>query len=142
MAGNNVDVHAALKAAGIDTNRSMNNANSQDKHIADSKAAAQVIKETSTVIMLKNMVQEEDLKDDDEYEDIHDDIRDEAIKFGELKALHMPRSGEYICKVFLEYKSLDSASLAKNALHGRQFGEQIVDASFFDIEAYKNLFKS
>ena len=92
--------------------------------------------------MLKNMVQEEDLQDDDEYEDIHDDIRDEAIKFGELKGLHMPRSGEYICKVFLEYKSLDCATLAKNALHGRQFGEQIVDASFFNIEAYEKLFKS
>ena len=120
----------------------MNNSNGQDKRIADSKTDAQVLIETSTVIMLKNMVQEEDLQDDDEYEDIHDDIRDEAIKFGELKGLHMPRSGEYICKVFLEYKSLDCATLAKNALHGRQFGEQIVDASFFNIEAYEKLFKS
>ena len=142
QAGNSIDVHAALKAAGIDIKKSKNSPNTQDKHIVSSRVDAPEFTETSTVIMLKNMVQEEDLEDDDEYEDIRDDIRGEAVKFGELKALHMPRSGEYICKVFLEYKSLECATLAKTALHDRQFGEQNVDASFFNTETYKMLFKS
>lgn len=47
--------------------------------------------EATTVLQLLNMVTEADLVDDQEYEDIVFDIKDECEKFGPVKSLHIPR---------------------------------------------------
>ena len=52
----------------------------------------------------------------------------------------MPRDGEYVCKVFLRYKTMESARLAKDALNGRKFGPNVVAATFFVLNAYEKLF--
>lgn len=45
----------------------------------------------SEVLCLMNMVSEEDLMDDDDYEDILDDIRMECSKYGFVKSIDIPR---------------------------------------------------
>ena len=43
------------------------------------------------VLCLLNMVTEEELKDEEEYEDILEDIREECSKYGEVRSLEIPR---------------------------------------------------
>ena len=43
------------------------------------------------VLCLMNMVTPEELVDDDEYDDIIDDIRDECTKYGTVKSVEIPR---------------------------------------------------
>jgi splicing factor U2AF subunit len=43
------------------------------------------------VLCLLNMVAEEELVDDDEYEDILEDIKDECGKYGYVKSIEIPR---------------------------------------------------
>ena len=43
------------------------------------------------VLCLLNMVTEEELKDEEEYEDILEDIREECGKYGEVRSLEIPR---------------------------------------------------
>ena len=147
----NVDVNAALKAAGI-TNVSVNNNDnsvnsngnspSKESHIQNSsdKSPLNISNVPTNIVLLNNMVEEEDLKDDEEYEDIREDIQGECAKFGELISLQMPRDGQYMCKVFLEYKTAEYAKLAQSALNGRQFGPNVVDAKFFVSSVFENLF--
>lgn len=43
------------------------------------------------VLCLMNMVVAEELQDEEEYEDILEDIRDECSKYGPVKSLEIPR---------------------------------------------------
>ena len=45
----------------------------------------------SEVLCLMNMVSEDDLMDDEDYEDILDDIRMECSKYGFVKSIDIPR---------------------------------------------------
>ncbi|CAG8541288.1 2832_t:CDS:2, partial [Racocetra fulgida] len=47
----------------------------------------------TTVLQLLNMVTPEELVDDDEYEDIVDDVREECSKFGRVIDMKIPRPG-------------------------------------------------
>ena len=44
----------------------------------------------------------------------------------------MPRSGPHLCKTFLEYKTVEMSRTAKEALHGREFGDFIVEKKEVD----------
>ena len=141
----NIDVNAALKAAGVMTTSSdVNNSiidNANDVNSNNNNNILEPVCNVPTnVIMLKNMVEEEELKDDEEYDDIKEDIQEECAKFGEIVSFQMPRDGEYVCKVFLRYKTMESARLAKDALNGRKFGPNVVAATFFVLNAYEKLF--
>ncbi|CAB4061529.1 NRBP [Lepeophtheirus salmonis] len=48
--------------------------------------------QATEVLCLLNMVTPDELTDDDEYDDIVEDIRDECSKFGVVKSLEIPRS--------------------------------------------------
>ena len=43
------------------------------------------------VLCLLNMVTEEELIDDDEYEEILEDVREECNKYGQVKSVEIPR---------------------------------------------------
>ena len=43
------------------------------------------------VLCLLNMVQPEELADEEEYEDILEDIREECGKFGQVRSIEIPR---------------------------------------------------
>lgn len=43
------------------------------------------------VLCLMNMVSPEELLDDEEYEEIVEDVRDECSKYGQVKSIEIPR---------------------------------------------------
>ncbi|XP_022085022.1 splicing factor U2AF 50 kDa subunit-like [Acanthaster planci] len=93
------------------------------------------------ILCLMNMVTTDDLKDDDEYEDIVDDVRDECSKYGNVRSIEIPRPVEGIdvpgCgKIFVEFSNTMESQAAQQGLSGRKFANRVVVTSFFDPGAY------
>ncbi|KAF8406403.1 hypothetical protein HHK36_008490 [Tetracentron sinense] len=89
------------------------------------------------VLCLTQVVNPDELKDDEEYEDILEDMRGEGGKYGTLVNVVIPRPGPNeepspgVGKVFLEYVDVDGASKARLGLNGRKFGGNQVVAVFY-----------
>ncbi|XP_024982793.1 splicing factor U2af large subunit B isoform X2 [Cynara cardunculus var. scolymus] len=89
------------------------------------------------VLCLTQVVTEDELKVDDDYEDILEDMRLECEKFGSLVNVVIPRpnpNGEPapgVGKVFLEYLDTEGSTKARAGLNGRKFGGNQVVASFY-----------
>nr|ABU45175.1 unknown [Solanum melongena] len=89
------------------------------------------------ILCLTQVVSVDELKDDDDYQDILEDMRIECGKFGALLNVVIPRpnpNGEPtpgLGKVFLEYADVDSSSKARQGLNGRKFGGNQVIAVFY-----------
>ncbi|KAG8655528.1 splicing factor U2af large subunit B isoform X3 [Manihot esculenta] len=89
------------------------------------------------VVCLTQVVSVDELKDDDEYEEILEDMRMEGGKFGTLVNVVIPRpkpGGEAspgVGKVFLEYSDVEGATKARAGMNGRKFGGNQVVAVFF-----------
>jgi len=95
----------------------------------------------TTVLQLLNMVTPEELVEDDEYEDIFDDVREECSKFGNVIDMKIPRPGHGgsetgIGKIFVRYESIDEAGIALRALAGRKFAERTVLTSYINEDTY------
>ncbi|KAK1268008.1 Splicing factor U2af large subunit A [Acorus gramineus] len=94
------------------------------------------------IICLTQVVSADELKDDDEYEDILDDMREEGRKYGNLVNVVIPRpnpNGEPtpgVGKVYLEYADTDGAMKARQGLNGRKFGGNTVVAVFYPENKY------
>jgi len=76
--------------------------------------------------------------DDEEYNDILEDTRDECSSFGTLKNCIIPRSGPGATKIFLEYMSVEDAGKAIAGLAGRTFDGRKVEAVYFDPIKFAN----
>jgi len=91
-------------------------------------------------LCLLQMVTEEDLMDDNEYEEIVADIKEECGNYGNVVSLHIPKAQgnnrRGVGKVFVLFAGLDGAQKAKQALEGRQFMGRTVLVTFFDEEKY------
>jgi splicing factor U2AF subunit len=93
------------------------------------------------VLCLMNMVTPDDLKDEDEYEDILEDIKEECGKYGIVRSIEIPRPIEGVdvpgCgKVFVEFNSGGDCQKAQQALAGRRFSNRVVVTSYFDPDKY------
>jgi len=93
------------------------------------------------VLCLMNMVVPEELEDEEEYEEILDDVRDECGKYGRVKSIEIPRPIKGIevpgCgKIFVEYHSNEECIRAQQTLAGRKFSNRVVVTSFFDPDKY------
>ena len=93
----------------------------------------------SRVVSLTEMLDVEELRDDVEYGEIMEDMREECGKFGRIESIVIPRpddtAGEAVPglgKVFVCYEDQAGAASARNALHGRKFGGNVVKADFID----------
>ena len=89
------------------------------------------------VLCLLNMVIPEELTDEEEYEDILEDIREECGRFGEVRSIEIPRPVPGVevpgCgKVFIEFGSSTECQKAQHALTGRKFSNRVVVTSYFD----------
>jgi RNA recognition motif-containing protein len=92
---------------------------------------------TSRVVELRQMLTEDDLRNDEEYIEILEDTRDECSQFGALKHVVIPRLGEKgATKIFLEYSSVDDAAKAIQGLAGRTFDGRKVEATYYDEEKF------
>ncbi|PAV65644.1 hypothetical protein WR25_12736 isoform A [Diploscapter pachys] len=99
--------------------------------------------EATEVLCLMNMVVEDELKNDDEYEDILEDIREECSKYGVVRSLEVPRpvdgfEVQGVGKVFIEFVAKSDCQKAQAALTGRKFANRTVVTSYFDFNKYHN----
>lgn len=122
-------------------------------------------KPTCAMTML-NMVTAEELKDDAEYDEIIEDIREECAKFGHVRDVRIPRPGEKstsraahewaeaaaaaaaaggkplgverdgVGRVYVLYSHVSECMHALRALAGRQFGGRMVICAFLREEAW------
>jgi len=95
----------------------------------------------TNVLCLMNMVTADELENDETYDEIFDDIREECTKFGKIRSLQIPRpSSDFpvtgVGKIFIEYTTPQEASTASEALAGRKFQSRIVVTSYYDPEMY------
>ena len=94
------------------------------------------------MLCLLNMVTPEELRDDEEYDDILEDIREECTRYGAVRSVEIPRPLEGVedvpgvGKVFVEFVSVSDCVKAQQALTGRKFANRIVVTSFYDPDRY------
>jgi RNA recognition motif. (a.k.a. RRM, RBD, or RNP domain) len=87
----------------------------------------------SRVVELKHMLSEQDLENEEEYNAILEDTREECSQFGQLISVIIPKANEIgATKIFLEYTSTNDAQKAIDGLRGRTFDGRKVVAEFFD----------
>lgn len=94
------------------------------------------------VLCLMNMVEIEELMDDEEYEEIHEDVRTECSKYGKVMSLEIPRPVEDFqppgCgKIYVEFASPEESKSAAQALAGRKFANRVVVTSFYQPDMYR-----
>ncbi|XP_075656074.1 splicing factor U2af large subunit A isoform X2 [Castanea sativa] len=89
------------------------------------------------VVCLTQAVSPDELKEDDDYQDILEDMREECGKFGTLVNIVIPRPlpndepSPGIGKVFLEYADIEGSTKARTGLNGRKFGGNSVVAVYY-----------
>ncbi|XP_066065110.1 splicing factor U2AF 65 kDa subunit, partial [Chamaea fasciata] len=93
------------------------------------------------VLCLLNMVLPEELLDDEEYEEIVEDVRDECGKYGTVKSIEIPRPVDGVevpgCgKIFVEFTSVFDCQKAMQGLTGRKFANRVVVTKFCDPDSY------
>ena len=109
--------------------------------------AAAPLGPATKVLKLSNMVVEDELKDDSEYEEIVMDIKEECGKYGKVVSLKVPRptykedgsvevSPPGVGEVFVEFEQEEGAMNAGNALRNRQFSGRTVVCGFVKEEEY------
>ena len=93
------------------------------------------------VLCLMNMVLPEELLDDEEYEEIVEDVRDECSKYGLVKSIEIPRPVDCVevpgCgKIFVEFTSVFDCQKALQGLTGRKFANRVVVTKYCDPDSY------
>ncbi|XP_028124034.1 splicing factor U2af large subunit B-like isoform X1 [Camellia sinensis] len=107
------------------------------QQIALQRLMLQPVALATKVLCLTQVVTADELKDDEDYEDILEDMRIECGKFGTLVNIIIPRPNPNdeptpgVGKVFLEYADVESATRARQGLNGRKFGGNQVVAVFY-----------
>jgi splicing factor U2AF subunit len=93
------------------------------------------------VLRLSNMVTAQDLQDDEEYNDIREDVRQECNGFGRVVQVIIPRVRDRFPAaaegfIFVEFSDSGGAMTAKNKLAGRKFADKLVLADYYDEAKY------
>lgn len=97
-----------------------------------------IVEEKSTnVICISNMVDPNEAEDDAEFEDIYEDIKNEVIRFGQVRSILIPRKkdgydGSCLGKVYIEYEDAKSAVSAKSVLKTYKFGGHSLDPIYYE----------
>ncbi|KAK2156284.1 hypothetical protein LSH36_217g05028 [Paralvinella palmiformis] len=96
---------------------------------------------TTEVLCLMNMVAPEELEDEEEYEEILDDVKEECSKYGYVKSIEIPRPIKGVevpgvGKIFVEFNSIIDCQKAQQALTGRKFSNRVVVTSYFEPDRY------
>jgi len=105
------------------------------------------------ILQLINVVSPPDLHNDADFEEILEDIRDEAIKYGTIVSMYIPRplprardnDGNLVPliepmwgvgRVFIEYRKPEEAQRALLALGGQRFAGHTVMSGYFPEDRY------
>jgi len=107
--------------------------------VVPTAASIPVQQAPTKVVELKHMLSPQDLENEDEYNDILEDTREECSQFGALKSVVIPKAGQVgATKIFLEYLTTEDAGKAIQGLAGRTFDGRKVTAEFFDETKFAN----
>jgi splicing factor U2AF subunit len=110
------------------------------------------------ILLMLNMVTSDDLVDDQEYEDLYEDVKEECANFGPVEDLRIPRPvkkdknkwGEVghtvqdaarideaagVGRVYVKYKDSDSANAALKGLAGRSFAGRSIIATLLSEDS-------
>jgi len=96
------------------------------------------------VVHLLNMVKAEDLKDNEEYLDILEDVKEECSKHGHVGKVIIPRPGQpypasLIGTILVLFDSEDSSKKARDALDGMTFSENHVKGRYYDEQKFVDI---
>ncbi|KAM8965797.1 splicing factor U2AF 65 kDa subunit-like [Sarcophilus harrisii] len=94
------------------------------------------------VLCLMNMLLPEELRNDDEYKEIMEDVRDECSKYGVVKSIEIPRPTDGVevpgCgKIFVEFVSTFDCQKAMQGLTGRKFANRVVVTKYCDLDTFR-----
>ncbi|ETL49370.1 hypothetical protein, variant [Phytophthora nicotianae] len=96
----------------------------------------------SAVLKMANMVSIDELRDDEEYADLAEDVEEECKRFGSVTGMEIPRpkDGEEIpglgC-IYVRFGKEEDAVSALKALNGRKFGGNIVKVTYFPLDKFE-----
>jgi hypothetical protein len=114
----------------------------QQQQMPGAATSAPVLPPKTRVLVLHNMVSDDDLKGDDDYEGLKEEVEEEVRKFGKLLGMKIPRTvsplvdATAIRKIYLEYATIQDAANAERELAGRQFGPNVVHAAYHNEMEY------
>uniref|UniRef100_A0AAV2L278 Serine/threonine-protein kinase Kist n=1 Tax=Knipowitschia caucasica TaxID=637954 RepID=A0AAV2L278_KNICA len=91
----------------------------------------------SPVLRLLNLIEDKHLHNEEEYEDILEDMKEECQKYGSVVSLLIPKENPGKGQVFVEYSSSSDAKEAQKLLTGRTFDGRFVVATFYPLRAYR-----
>lgn len=105
--------------------------------------AAALVRRVTCVVELRNVVTQEELEDDEDYQDVLDDTEEEARKFGLVSKVLIPRPTKSsdedvkgVGRVFIVYDKESDAEKAFNAMDGRKFADRVVVAAYISKEDF------
>ena len=114
------------------------------KPILQSQPSAPAVAPTA-VVRLSNMTTDEDLTDDELYQDLIEDVKDECSNFGNVVSVVVPRgtaggwsSNDGQGYIFVEYSSSAEALKAKSSLEGRKYAGKVVEVVFYSENSFQN----
>ena len=119
---------------------------------------ANVSLQPTRILVMQNMVTEDELRDDQEYSEILEDVEEECNKYGRVLSIQIPRPAQAapvaanihpdrmpmvpvkpvdgVGKVFVEYASIQDAQAAERAISGRKFADRTIVTTFLTEKAY------
>ncbi|KAL8011921.1 putative RNA recognition motif domain, nucleotide-binding alpha-beta plait domain superfamily [Plasmopara halstedii] len=114
---------------------------------AFSSAITKSDEQPSAALKMTNMVSIDELRDDDEYADLAEDVEEECKRFGSVVGMEIPRpkEGEDVpglgC-IYVRFGKQEEAVSALKALNGRKFGGNIVNVTYFPFLVCQEVEKS
>ncbi|KAG5191898.1 hypothetical protein JKP88DRAFT_217096 [Tribonema minus] len=106
--------------------------------LADSNVLGNVMEQQaagpppSTVVRIGSVVNADELVDDESYQEVIEDMREECSRYGTVLGIEIPRNAAAgVGYVFVQYSTVEEATKARNAFSSRTFDGKQVDATFF-----------
>lgn len=93
--------------------------------------------EDGRVLQLLNMVTAEELIDNEDYEEICEDVKEECEKYGKVLDMKVPRpsggsrQSAGVGKIFVKFDTPETAGKALRSLAGRKFADRTVVVTYF-----------
>lgn len=106
-------------------------------------AVDSLLRHATRIVALRNVITDQELADDEEYQEVVEETEDEARKFGNLQKVLVPRpsknGGEEVKGVgciFLMFEKSEEAERAFAAMDGRKFDDRVVVATYISEEDF------
>jgi splicing factor U2AF subunit len=110
---------------------------------AQIKQGREIGSRPSLVVQLLNAVYPEDIVNDSDYNDIVKEVKEEAMRFGQVESIKIPRPSSLNSapvgtgKIFVQFSDLTSARKFQQDMNGRTFDlNRVVCAAFYPTDRF------